>query len=94
MTASRIPKSQIQEIAGRLLAAREAVGISSAELCRRTGINPNTYSQWETAKGRPSLDEAIKLCRALGYTLDWIYLGNPSGLPLSIASKLNLNVAA
>ena len=88
MVESRVPRSQIEEIAARLLAAREALGIGPAELCRRTGISPNTYSQWESAKGRPSLDEAMKLCRVLGYTLDWIYLGNPSGLPDRIASSL------
>lgn len=82
------PQSQVQGIAARLRASREALGLTAAELCRMAGVAPNTYSQWENAKGRPQLDEAIRLCRALGYTLDWIYLGDKSGLPYALASKL------
>ena len=82
------PQSQVEQIANRLIASREALSLSAADLCRRSGIAPNTYSQWESANGRPSLDEAMKLCAALGYTLDWIYRGDPSGLPYQMASRL------
>lgn len=88
MAKKSLPPSQVEQIAHRLRMGREALGMSAAELCRRTGIQPNTYSQWENSKGRPQLDEAIKLCSALGYTLDWIYLGDRSGLPYAIASKI------
>jgi transcriptional regulator with XRE-family HTH domain len=83
-----LEKRQLQEIAKRLKVSREALGLKPAELCRITGIKPNTYSQWEGAKGRPNLDEATRLCDTLGYTLDWIYLGDPAGLPLSVTSKI------
>jgi transcriptional regulator with XRE-family HTH domain len=88
MAKKNMQKRQLQEIADRLRASRLALGIKPAELCRMTGIKPNTYSQWENAKGRPNLDEAMRLCDVLGYTLDWIYLGDPSGLPLAFTSKL------
>jgi len=88
------PKSELEVIAARLKAARLALKISPAELCRLTGIAANTYSQWESAKGRPSLDQAKLLCSNLGYTLDWIYLGDASTLPLRIAQNLDHNVVA
>lgn len=55
--------------------------ISQREVCRRSGVAPSTYNQWEKAVNRPDLDEAIKLRDALDLTLDWIYLGDPGRLP-------------
>lgn len=85
--------SDIQAIAHRLAATREAIGITPAELCRKTGIAPNTYSQWESAKGRPSLDQAMKLCDVFGVTLDWIFRGNRQGLPFQLASDLTIKAS-
>ena len=87
------PQSEVDQIAVRLRLSREALGIKPAELCRITGIKPNTYSQWEAAKGRPRLDEARLLRRHFGITLDWIYEGDPSGLPHSLTSKMAENGA-
>ena len=67
-------------IAARLIAAREAIGLEQTDFARRAKIAQNTYNQYEQAKRRPSLDNAIKLCRAYNLTLDWIYLDDPSGL--------------
>lgn len=72
-----------QAIGRRLKAAREALDLSQAELCRRTRIKPNTYNQWEKG-ARPQLDEAYKLVDELGYTLDFIYLGDTARLPHEI----------
>lgn len=82
------PQSELDQIAARLALGREAHGLSPAELCRLTGIKPNTYSQYEGAQRRPRLDEAKLLRRHLGYTLDWIYEGDSSGLPHKLASKI------
>lgn len=91
---ARPTESEVEAIAGRLRAARAAMGIDQAELCRRSGIRPNTYNQWEKAGGAPSRLEARKLKRALGWTLDYIYENDPSGLPHSIAVNLPTGEAA
>lgn len=88
MKSGDTPKSRVAGIALRLRQGRAALGLSQVELCRRTGIATNTYNQWEKGRGAPDVWEAIKLVRAVGYTLDWIFEGNPAGLPHSIASKL------
>lgn len=75
-------------IARRLVATREAIGITQAELCRRADIKPNAYNHWEKGHGRPSLDQAVRLARTLGITLDWIYLGDLSGVPHGLASQI------
>lgn len=86
-TAVPQPRS-IDAIAARLRATRQALGLSQTELCQRTKLARNTYNQWENAKGRPGLDQAIQMCDGLGVSLDWIYLGNPGALPYAIASKV------
>lgn len=82
-------KSRVKAIAFRLRQGRAALGLSQAELCRRAGIATNTYNQWEKEKGAPDVWQAIRLVRAFGYTLDWIFEGNVAGLPHGIASKLS-----
>lgn len=58
--------------------------MSQVDYCARAGVNANTLSQNENAKFRPSLETAIALCDAYQLTLDWIYLGDPSNLPVKL----------
>lgn len=89
MVRQQVEQSYVDLVAARLKATREfALEISAAELCRRTGVESNTYSQWEGAKRIPRLDQAFLLCDAFGYTLDWIYRDKRDGLPGRILSKL------
>jgi DNA-binding XRE family transcriptional regulator len=69
---------------------REALGIKKQkDFAEQADISPNTYNQWEKGKVYPDLQYAIRLCDQYGITLDWIYLGDPSGLPYHIAKLLN-----
>jgi transcriptional regulator with XRE-family HTH domain len=74
-----------EAIADRLRATRRALGLNQRQLCERAGLLPQTYNQWEKAKGRPDLDGALALCDAFNLSLDWIYRGDPSQLPFKIA---------
>jgi hypothetical protein len=40
----------------------------------------------QQARRRTSLDQALKVCRATGVTLHWIYRGLMSGLPVDLAT--------
>jgi len=86
MSSSAI--TSVEQIALRLRVTREALGLSQVELCRRSGLATNTYNQWEKGKGRPDLDGAIAYSKAFRIPLDWIYLGDPSGLPHSVAGNI------
>jgi len=78
-------REEIEEIADRLRLTREALGLTMAELCRLTGIGTTTYANWESGRtGRPGLGEAKVLRKVLGYSLDWIYEGDRSGLPMRL----------
>lgn len=87
------PRS-LEAIAQRLLDTRLALtdrDTSQAAYAERAGIARNTYNQWEQAKGRPRLDEAIMLCDRYQLSLDWIYLGRRSALSLQIAERIPLS---
>lgn len=83
-----VNERSINAIAERLIATREALGYDQSEYADIAKIARNTYNQYERAKGRPQLDEALKLCETFNLTLDWIYRGDPSGLPMRIATVL------
>jgi transcriptional regulator with XRE-family HTH domain len=79
----------LDAIASRLRVTREALGIKKQkEFAERAGISPNTYNQWEKGRVYPDLQYMIRLRDEYGISLDWIYLGDPSGLPYQIARLL------
>jgi transcriptional regulator with XRE-family HTH domain len=88
MNREHNPRS-LDAIAARLRATREAFGLGQNEFARRAGIASNTYNQYEQAKNLPRLDFVNKICDTYGVTLDWIYRGDTSGLPVRIANLLN-----
>ncbi len=88
MAQARSDPRTVDAIAARLRRTREALALRPSEFADRARIARNTYSQWESAKGRPRIDEAMQLCDTYGVTLDWIYLGDPSGLPHRLAQAL------
>lgn len=81
-------QADIDRIAARLKLGRKALGLKSSELCKIAGIARNTYSQWENAKGRPPLDQARVLRRLFGFSLDWLYEGDRSGLPMKLVTAM------
>lgn len=74
------------EIGRRIQAVRMAFEESPAQFARRVGISAQSLSNYETGYRRPGLDQAILICVATGVTLDWIYFGDNSGLPMRFAS--------
>ena len=75
-------------ISSRLQQLLIALNISSAELCRQTGMAANRWSQYVNGERRITLDAATLLSKHYGVSLDWLYLGDESGLPLRIVQKL------
>ncbi|MFP6740469.1 MAG: helix-turn-helix domain-containing protein [Alphaproteobacteria bacterium] len=70
------PRSQFGE---RLKQAREARGLSQADVCRAAGITANAYNQWEKGRRLINVFDAMKLADGLGISLDWIYRGDEEG---------------
>jgi transcriptional regulator with XRE-family HTH domain len=64
------------------------MGLRPVDICRATGIKPSAYSQYESGRSRPNLDDMIRYAEAFHVTLDWIYRGDPAGLPMRIAREV------
>lgn len=82
-----------QSIGKRLKITREALGVSAAQLCRAIDVKPNRWSQYESGERPITLAVANKLCDTYGLTLDWVYRGDPSGLPVRMHQRLSTAVA-
>ncbi len=68
----------------RLKAAQEALEPTAAALCSEIRINPSAWSHFVNGERMVTLDVANRLCDRYRLTLDWIYRGDPSGLPRSL----------
>lgn len=94
--AANTPVRTARDIAIRLKLTQEALGLSSADLCRDTGIKPNAWSQFTNPekKRRITMTAAWKLKDTYGITLEWIYDNDRSRLPADIVAKLRRAAAA
>lgn len=73
-----------QDIGWRIIVTREALGMSQADLARATEFDPPRVNNWEKGNSRPDLDGGHTLADVLGVTLDWIYRGDLSRLPMNV----------
>lgn len=82
------PAETVPAIAQRLRVLREVFRANQAAFCRRVGIAQNTWNQYESGRGRPSLDFALRVRARTGATLDWIFAGAAAGLPHDLALEI------
>ena len=52
------------------------------------GLEDNRYGQWENGIFRIEIGAAIALCKTWKLTLDYIYLGDRSGLPAKLKDSI------
>lgn len=86
------PRSRVlaepQMIAPRLIAAREALGLSKAEFADLIGIDRSSYTKIEKGD-KPLLPHtAFRIWELYGIDMNYIYLGQLGGLPVSLSSKV------
>lgn len=73
----------------RLKLTREALKIDDQrDFGEPAGISQSLYNRFETGSRRITLEAALKLCHHYDLTLDWIYRGDPSGLPYRLANDI------
>lgn len=56
------PSWDPESIGARLMQARQALGMTQAQMADQAGIARNAYNQWERGVERPSLGLALQLC--------------------------------
>jgi transcriptional regulator with XRE-family HTH domain len=70
-----------KDVARRLTLSRMAIGGSQADFGKSAGMSQPRYSAYENGLRLLTLKAAMMLCERYDLTLDWLYRGDPSGLP-------------
>jgi len=78
-----------KSIAKRLRGIREGLGLGNqAVLAARLGATVNQYNNWETGTAKIPVSYATRLCVLTGVTLDYIFRGEVSALPVRLVTLL------
>lgn len=82
-------KSSWKSIGNRLRYLRLYLGMNvQKNMAELLGASPSQYSNWENGLGLIPVDAAVKIQGLTGASLDYIYTGNASALPMFLQSKL------
>ncbi|WP_212524046.1 helix-turn-helix domain-containing protein [Actibacterium sp. MT2.3-13A] len=72
--------NEIATFGDRLAGAREAVGLSQAELARRLGVKLKTVRAWEDDMAEPRANRLQMLAGLLNVSIMWLLNGEGDGL--------------
>lgn len=75
-------------VARRLARTRKALDMEQEEFGRGADLSQPRYNQYETGARCLTLAAALVLCERYHLTLDWLYRGDPSGLPKRLVDAL------
>src|SRR6187200_2765177 len=78
----------------RLVAAREAAGMTQAELARRIGVRRQTLAGWEDDQAEPRANRLQMLAGMLNVSMIWLMSGQGAAPPASAPPKSGAAVAA
>lgn len=87
MTRDRDPDN-LKAIGARLRAARLALGLTQKDLYEPLGVKAATWNHWESGKRLPDPLVMARLKEMHGITTDWVYAGDASALPFSLAKAV------
>ncbi|MTI42983.1 helix-turn-helix domain-containing protein [Roseibium hamelinense] len=59
----------------RICKARDAVGLSTAQLARRLGIKTSTLQGWESDRSEPRSNKLVLLAGLLNVSPTWLLIG-------------------
>lgn len=86
--AAKIDPESVEACGDRLRYTRMALGLTQAEICRQTKIHVSAWNNAETGDNRLKYDNALKLCRRYGLTLDWLMRGDIRQVPAELTKKI------
>jgi transcriptional regulator with XRE-family HTH domain len=78
-----------KRVAARVRLLRKAKGVlMQKQMATLIGAEEKQYNHWENGRQIIPVQFALKICGLTGATLDYIYQGNTSALPLYLVSAL------
>lgn len=78
----------LPDIGMRIQALMAALGHNQTSFALLVGISQPALNNYLKGIRRPDIDVAIQMQLRTGITLDWLYLGDRSGLPSRLLSIL------
>ena len=63
------------ELIGKLIAAREAIGLTQQQLAEAAGIKQSAVARMETLKASPQIDTLFKVLTPMGFKLTIVPIG-------------------
>ncbi len=77
-----------KDVSRRLVRTRKALGLNQEDFGEGAGLSQPRYNQYEAGGRLLTMAAALKLCERYALTLDWLYRGDPSGLPKRLYDAL------
>lgn len=74
--------------ARRLIAVREALSLTKAQLADRLGYDRSSYTKLEKGEKQLLVQEVYKIYRLFGVDPNFFYLGLLGNVPASLSSKI------
>ena len=77
-------------LGARIVAAREALGLSAADLAQRMGITAATVAAWEAGRSQPRTNRLVTLAGLLAVSPTWLLSGLGDG-PIAITPETRMD---
>jgi hypothetical protein len=88
LTMGRKSEQPLLTLADRLRISREALGYTPTTFARLINSPSSFIHNCESGQRKIGIDKALKLKRATGLTLEWLYDGDTSRLPRDVWDKI------
>lgn len=78
----------VEAVGDRIVHAREAAGLSTAQLARRAGVRTHTLAAWENGRAEPRANKLVMLAGILNVSPTWLLMGQgqaPTDTPSELA---------
>ena len=73
----------------RLKSLREALDFKTqVAFAEEIGVEKNTYNPWEKGTRQLTFEGALLIRKRFGIPLDYLYFGEPGGLPVRLYKRL------
>ena len=85
------PNDEDTTLGGRISMAREASGLSVADVVKRLGVRANTYEAWEADRSEPRANKLVALAGILNISPPYLLSGLGKQPPQSALSERRIN---
>ena len=83
----------LRAVGRRLVAARQAAGLSPTALATAAGLSTSTLGNWEGGANRPRVDQLGRVLPILQVTSDFVFYGVDAGLHWEVRERIRRHLS-